>query len=678
MMANLPDSYDPVAETPHDPDAETPFLVIPRGGAREVGRSCYQIETEHTTLLVDCGLNQGSGGQFPDFRGLEPGDVDAVILTHAHIDHCGGLPVLENQGLLDADAPILLTQPTAQLADTMLLDSLKIHQRECRAGGRQQRFTREDINAVTERFTPIGYQTVPLADYAPAPQSDRLTLQLGNAAHLLGSAWVAIQQDGYRAVFSGDLGGRATHLPDLEAPPEADALIIESTYGDTHSHRSFTDAQSDLFRAVEQAVATGEPLLIPTFAVGRAQLIMRTLRNRLRSRGGTIEEDAQLVLDGLATDATDIYRNHIRDADYISESIVNEVENSDRTDVFLPDGVLRPAGDDDRRRVFDQFDYDRGENVPIIVAPSGMLTGGNSPRYLLEMAARYESARVLLTGYQAVGTNGRALSQAEKVDGGEDPVLTLEVDPIGSPGEWPAAHDGRVGWIRPDDNPGGDPLPQVTIPVGWVSRVNGLSGHAAQHGLLSFARDIQPETIGLVHGPEYAQQGLQNHLAENVASVEQTTRLGLFSPIALNRDTPDDISTPVEVGDQSDDDDVTLGDQVDDLNETVLMLGTEVAALRNGPVDEEAVRRIAREELSGADESATDADGAAPSTELRDDIRALRGEIETLRGELGNIRDDIPSQADQRAIVRDELQRLVSDATDGATQDHPATSTGDD
>jgi metallo-beta-lactamase family protein len=138
-----------------------------------------------------------------------------VFLTHAHIDHCGGLPVLENRGLLDDDAPIITTPPTAQIAHTLLEDSLKIHKHETRSSGKTQQFTQEDVKAVYDRFTPIGYGEYKLRDIANN-EDETLTFELGNAAHLLGSAWIAMQVDGYSTVFSGDLGGRAGHLNDIE------------------------------------------------------------------------------------------------------------------------------------------------------------------------------------------------------------------------------------------------------------------------------------------------------------------------------------------------------------------------------------------------------------------------------------------------------------------------------
>ncbi len=111
----IDETFDPLSYADMSPSPETPIVVTPHGGAGEVGRSCYQDDTQHGRYLVDCGLNQGRDEKFPDFRGLPPQSVDAVFLTHAHVDHCGGLPVLENRNLLADDASIFVTPPRLRL-----------------------------------------------------------------------------------------------------------------------------------------------------------------------------------------------------------------------------------------------------------------------------------------------------------------------------------------------------------------------------------------------------------------------------------------------------------------------------------------------------------------------------------------------------------------------------------
>jgi len=372
---DIDETFDPLSYADVSPAPETPIVVTPRGGAREVGRSCYQIDTQHGRYLVDCGLNQGHGEKFPDFRGLAPQSVDAVFLTHAHVDHCGGLPVLENRNLLADDAPILATPPTASIATLMLDDSLKIHQRETSHTGRIQQFTQRDVDAVCNRFHTVDYGGGRIAGVSPAvSDTEPAVFQFGNAAHLLGSAWVMLQSGGHRVVFSGDLGGRAPHLPDITPPPEADVLMLESTYGATHSHTSMSDARTALWRDIERALQTREPVLIPTFAVGRAQTLLLTLSERLHTLSADLRDRVEVVLDGMAVDATTIYHEYVTDESYVSESLVNRVEESGMTEPFLPETLTTPTSDQDRLEVLDRAA--RGDSVPIIVSPSGMLTGG--------------------------------------------------------------------------------------------------------------------------------------------------------------------------------------------------------------------------------------------------------------------------------------------------------------
>ena len=584
LPADPEETFDPVAASDIDIGPNTPMVVTPRGGAREVGRSCHQLDTAAGTYLVDAGLNQGSGGQFPDFRGLDPEQIDAVFLTHAHIDHCGALPVLEARGLLDADAEVVATPPTAQIAHTLLQDSLKIHRREARRPGRDLHFTEDDVAAVHDRFETVHYGRFRAADRLDGPPiEETLAVRYGNAAHLLGSAWIAFEKSGHRLLFSGDLGGRASHLPDIEEPPGADALILESTYGSVHSHRSMRDARTELFEIVEEAIETYTPVLIPTFSVGRAQLLMLLFQERLQ----TIPDDRSriaLVLDGMARDATRLYHAHVDDRRYFDDAIVNRVHESGFDRPFLPAETVLPADDADRESVLDTFDPGAETDVPVVVSPSGMLTGGNSPRYLAEFVDRFDTARVVLTGYQALGTPGRAIRDAVKADA-ETVTVTTDTNPVGK--QW----SGDA--VRRTRDADGERHVEIDVPTEWVDTVEGLSAHAAQHGLLAFARAVEPRTVALVHGPAHAQQHLATHLADNVDAVDAVTRARFLTPLSVELDP--NIPTPVV----ADDDSETLRSRVGTLVDDIAALDATVAESRNDPgLSEATVRRIVRDELA--------------------------------------------------------------------------------
>ncbi|WP_330632110.1 MBL fold metallo-hydrolase [Halocatena halophila] len=587
---SLDDSFDPLAHADVQPSPETPLIVTPRGGAREVGRSCIQIDTQHGRYLVDCGLNQGAGEQFPALYGIEPKSIDAVFLTHAHIDHSGGLPVLTARGLLADDAPIIATPPTVSLATVLLRDSLKIHRQQAHQSGVSQQYTEDDLEDVFDRFTTINYGGGRIEGLAPVPDGETLVFQYGNAGHLLGSAWIMLQTGGYRVVLSGDLGGRMTQLPDITPPPSADLLVLESTYGDTHSHTAIADARSTLYSAVERAIQNREPVLLPTFAVGRAQSLLLLFAERLHMLSDELHDRVRLVVDGMAQEATEIYHEYVTDDTYMDESIVNRVTDSGWEEPFLPPSTTFPDSDEDRQRLL--AETKRGEIVPVIIAPSGMLTGGNSPRYLVEFGARFDAATVLLTGYQALNTTGRALQNQQKA---KDDTLTITTaaEPFGT--DWPESP--AVTWTSTGSDDPTERVTRATIPADWVETVDGLSAHAAQHGLLEFARTVGPDTIGLVHGPEYAQANFGTHLAANVAGLEQATRCRLLTPMVVGQS--ESLQTAAvspemleRTGYQE------LDEQLDQVYDQLVALNEEVAAARNDTgLSEAEIREIVRDEL---------------------------------------------------------------------------------
>ncbi|WP_440009167.1 MBL fold metallo-hydrolase [Halomicrococcus sp. SG-WS-1] len=494
------------AELEYELGEDTPFVVIPRGGAQEVGRSCYQIETTHGTYLVDAGLNQGDGGLFPDFRGIEDGDIDAVFLTHAHIDHIGALPVLESHNLLAKQARIITTRPTEALADTLLHDSLKIHKEKAQEPGYNQLYDAKDVRAVLDRFVPRGYIQDDIQNYVPhVGQQEPLSFQFGNASHLLGSAWLALSHSGTRVVFSGDLGGRSNHLPSIDQPPTAEKLFLESTYGDTHSHRSASDTRTAIYNAAVEAALDGRPVLIPSFGVGRSQELLYMFKHRLHQLADDKLAQLRVYYDGMAVGATDTYNQHA-DGEFAAESIRRYRVNSGDNQPFLF-GQAFAGYDIDRENIFTR------DQTPIIIAPSGMLSGGFAPSYLVEFAERYDEAEVFLCGYQAEGTPGHVIEEGLTSDA-EEVTVTLPANGIGKG--------------IPDDEG-----TTVTLPTEWITRYHGLSAHAARNKLLEFARNVSPDEITLIHGESEQQKKLAEHLAENVSSVSGVRLAGMMHPTPI-------------------------------------------------------------------------------------------------------------------------------------------------
>lgn len=608
--------------TPHEAEEveDSPLVVIPRGGTREVGRSCYHVQTPDVDILVDCGLKQGPGGQFPDLRGINPGQIDAVILTHAHIDHSGGLPVIENRGLLADDAPVITTRPTTALCHTLLHDSIKIHEEEARRQGREQQFTRADVHDVLERFSPRRYGEHTIGrDLRRLDDLSDLEYQLGSAGHLLGSAWVAIENQGRRVVFSGDLGGRSAHLPEIETPPPADTLFLESTYGGTQQHRSLKGARNELYQKTLDAVKDGVPVLIPTFAVGRAQEVMQIFRERFPHEPDEVQNQLEVVYDGMARDATAAY-HAFSIGEFVNEKINNWRMNSQDNEPFLPDCAWYPEDNAERVPILD------GKRAPIIVAPSGMLSGGTSPAYLAALVEHYDDARVFFTGFQAPGTVGRELQDAS----GTHAQLHLPTTPFPN-SELDVNSDGTT---------------TISVPTAWVETIKGFSGHCARQILYEFAQDVDAKHVALVHGPSDAQRECCGYLSNNI-NADAVSRASTGTPIpvygasagavtkiddsdgaataATVRPTTeisksDVASEPSNEAQSSEDNNLQqldLEDQIERLQTRVAELEAELTAVRHDDrITEEAVRQIVRETAPGGVQSSEIVSDSQPLSSL--------------------------------------------------------------
>ena len=624
------DDEEPATTPPHElVDGDTPLVVHPRGGAREVGRSCYQVETPDGTYLVDCGLNQGSGGQFPDFRGLGTEAIDAVFLTHAHIDHIGALPVLEHRNLLARDSTVVCTQATAAIAHLLLHDSLKIHLEETKKPGRERQFERTDVEDVLARFDPVtGYDTGSVTDHVAT--DDMLTYRFGDAGHLLGSAWLSLEVGGRRVVFSGDLGGRSAHLHDIETPPSADTLILESTYGDRDTHPSFQDARTDLFNESINAIRQGIPVLIPTFAVGRAQEILQIFRERWRSLDEDTRAEFQLIYDGLATQATDRY-HAFAGPEYINESVMNYMQNAADFEPFVPDVAQRPANSDGRERLLNE------ETPPIIVAPSGMLTGGLSPAYLHDLLTHYDEMRLIFTGYQADGTLGREIQGAD-----ETAHVSIETRPIR-----PTSEDTGT---DPDQHPSerdGFSVFEHTLPTNWVHSISGMSGHAARNDLLQFARHVDPAHVAFVHGEPSVQREMLSHFESNL-DADVITRAALRTSIPVYPPESDLVAHQIDSGAASSTVTVREKTEPDEYDED----GSSTPAPSHAAAVDDSGQTVTETEPTSNDD---DSDAIDPET-----IDYLTERLAAIDTELAALRNDKQrSEAELRALIRDEVREVL-------------------
>lgn len=370
------------------------------GAAKVVTGSCYEIETAGSRVLVDCGMFQGSKSEAElNYRSFpfDPHSLDAVILTHAHIDHSGLLPKLVKHGF---PGKIHATTATVELCSVMLPDSgyiqesevLQLNRRNQRRGRPQVEpiYTAEDARDCLTHFQPASY-----CEWVAVAEDIRV--RFWNAGHLLGSASVEMEiADGNggktRILFSGDIGPSSDLLqPDPNAPRNLDYVICESTYGDRDRHDATAERRMKMLAEEAMiAVQQGGPLIIPSFAVERTQEVLVDLYTVMKS--GLVPKAPIFVDSPLATRASAVFERHARD-----------IEHGDVLLEALRSSQVRFTETVEQSRAISRL---RGFHV--IIAASGMCEAGRI-RHHLKQWLWSSRANVLLVGYQAQGTLGRIL-----------------------------------------------------------------------------------------------------------------------------------------------------------------------------------------------------------------------------------------------------------------------------
>lgn len=383
------------------------------GAAGTVTGSKFLLEHAGKKVLVDCGLFQGLKelrARNWDRLPIDPRSIDAVVLTHAHIDHTGGLPRLVRDGFR---GPVYCTPGTRDLAGLLLPDSAHLQEEEARYANEQRYsrhapalplYTTEDAHRALRQFESFTYDR-------PREILPGITLRFSRAGHILGSAVCTFELDASkeRVVFSGDLGRyQAPILRDPEPVARATTLVCECTYGDReHGSRRPVEA---LGEAVRSAADRGGVLVVPAFAIGRTQELLYYLR-QLEERGQIPSLDVY-VDSPMACDATPIYLAHADEHDIQMEAVLDR------------GGSLGTRRTRFTRAVEESKALNRVKGPAIIISASGMATGG---RVLHHLKHRLPDPRntVLFVGYQAVGTRGRRMLDGEpesKIHGERVPV----------------------------------------------------------------------------------------------------------------------------------------------------------------------------------------------------------------------------------------------------------------
>ena len=378
------------------------------GGVGTVTGSCYLLETPGgKRLLVDCGLFQG-GRQMESRNwepwGFSPKDLEAVFLTHAHIDHSGRLPKLIKDGF---KGKIFTSPPTAQLCEIMLLDSAHIQEMDAEWQTRKNRrngrpdviplYTTEDAQATLGHFQPIDRDQV--LELEPG-----VKFRLRNAGHILGSSilelWIEEDGEKTKLVFSGDLGKKNQLIvKDPHEMFDADYLFLESTYGN-RKHKSFDDSKKELLEAIQYSYSHGEKIIIPAFAVERTQEILYILGEF--HRAGMLPNIPIYLDSPLAIKATEIFRKNKKYYDEEAQAIVNE--GYDPFDMPHLKFTVTTQ---------ESIEINERSGSAIVIAANGMCTAGRIKHHLKHNLWR-EGASIVIVGYQAMGTTGRKIVDGAK------------------------------------------------------------------------------------------------------------------------------------------------------------------------------------------------------------------------------------------------------------------------
>lgn len=423
--------------------------LVTLGAFHEVGRAAMLIQAGASTVLLDCGINLGAQDPTQAYPRFDTDEfdlekLDAVVISHAHLDHCGILPFLFKYGY---DGPIYCSEPTAVLMTLHQLDYLDVHSRE----GEYSPFDQKDVREVVTHTIPLRYNVV--TDVAPD-----IKLTLHNAGHILGSCIVHLHigEGLHNVVYSADFKfGRTMMLDAAMAQfPRAETLIIESTYGgpdDIMPDREGVEGK--LVSIVNETVEKGGKMLIPVPAVGRAQEIMLVLDAYMRN--GALRE-LPVYIEGMVNEATAIHTAYpeylVRD---IKEQILHKDVNPFQSEYFHP--VTHPS--------------DREEIVAggpcVIIATSGMLEGGPAIDYFRHLAPDPRNTLAYVS-YQVEGTLGNRIKNGLK-----------EVSLY--------AHDGKMEMVKANMR---------------VESIEGFSGHSDRNQLLAFIKRMSPKPTKIIvnHG----------------------------------------------------------------------------------------------------------------------------------------------------------------------------------
>ncbi len=448
------------------------------GGFREVGRSSLLLETPHSKVMIDCGISpepgikgldanangEESNKAFPylDSANFSINELDAVIITHGHMDHIGFVPYLFKYGY---EGPVYCTPPTRDLAALLLNDYIKLVSRS----GATPLYDEKDIRKMLTHMITRDYNEV-------TNITDELKLTYHNAGHILGSSTVHLHvgEGMYNIVHTGDMKYGFTRLfdPAVTKYPRIDSLFIESTYGgpnDITPNRH--DSERLLMETVKRTIDNGGKVLIPLFAVGRSQELQLVLESYMMGDNSPYKLDVPVYLDGMILDASAI---HTAYPEYLKETLRNRIL-SNRSPF---ESEIFEVVKGEREEIFDK-------GPSIILASGGMMNGGASVEYFKRLADDPKNT-LIFVGYNSAGSLGRRIQNGVS----EVPL--------------------------PDEN---GKLVSIKVNMG-IKTVEGFSGHSDRNQLISFVQKLsaKPKNIFTMHGDEAKCEDLARTLGRLVHS----------------------------------------------------------------------------------------------------------------------------------------------------------------
>ena len=440
------------------------------GAAGDVTGSAYQVITNDASILVDCGFFQGRREESVKNRRsgqIEGGKLDAVVVTHGHLDHIGRLPLLTRAGY---KGPVYGTRATLDLARLVLKDSHNIQKQDLkRENQRRARKKQPPLEPLFEEadVRKLGPLAAPVKYNRRFPVAPGIEARLVDAGHVIGSSSIelTVKENGHKkvVVFSGDLGPRgAPLLNDPEPFADADAVIMESTYGN-RNHRSLRDTALEGREIIERAIKNKAKIIVPVFAIGRTQLLLYLLGGAFKNK--TLPPFPIYLDSPMAIEATSIYRrnNELFDSEALSMVQSGELRRSLAT--------AKPCSKPGESRALNAV-----KGPCLIMAGAGMCTGGRIMHHLRHNLPIPETA-VLIVGFQSPGTLGRKL-----VDGEKTVMMFGEEVPVNAS----------------------------------IHTMGGFSAHADQNGLLdwfSVMAPSRPRTI-VTHGEDRARKAFSEQLQQ--------------------------------------------------------------------------------------------------------------------------------------------------------------------